>query len=227
MTLVKSDPKAPFLIATTPRCRGGGTAFLWLLHFTLDPYLITLSVKQGGIKHNFFLVFGMTRREIEPRRNLDGLVGRLDIWFPWCNLPPCVWVLFAALYTCLMFSATFPLVSIFLPFEVPYGCCDILFKPLETITDFHFLRNMGLMKYQDVGVGLDLLSDVSYRNSSDICLPLFSQGFYHLLHCSQGQLPTSVFQLPDFQLPYSQFSKTPLVFRRDMFFFSSCGESSS
>ena len=26
-----------------------------------------LSVKQGGIKYHFFLVFGMTRPEIEPR----------------------------------------------------------------------------------------------------------------------------------------------------------------
>ena len=32
-------------------------------HFTLDPYLILLTVKQGSI----FLVFGMTRPGIEPR----------------------------------------------------------------------------------------------------------------------------------------------------------------
>ncbi len=53
MTLVEGDPKAPFSIATT---RGGGkgtTPFLGLLHFTLDPYLIMLSVKQGGIKYHF------------------------------------------------------------------------------------------------------------------------------------------------------------------------------
>ena len=43
------DPKTPFSIATTPR-------FLpipGLLHFTLDPYLIMLNVKQGGIKYHF------------------------------------------------------------------------------------------------------------------------------------------------------------------------------
>ena len=51
-TLVKSDPKAPFSIATTPRCREGkgATPFPGLLHFTLDHYLKLLSVKQGGIK---------------------------------------------------------------------------------------------------------------------------------------------------------------------------------
>ena len=32
-TLVEGDPKAPFSIATTPRCRG----FPGLLHFYLDP----------------------------------------------------------------------------------------------------------------------------------------------------------------------------------------------
>ena len=52
-TLVKGDPKAPFLIATTPRCREDATPFLGLLHFTLDSYLIMLSVKQGGIKYHF------------------------------------------------------------------------------------------------------------------------------------------------------------------------------
>ena len=39
-TIVEGDPMAPFSIATTLRC-------------TLDPYLIMLSVKQGGIKYHF------------------------------------------------------------------------------------------------------------------------------------------------------------------------------
>ena len=52
-TIVEGDPKAPFSIATTPRCRGGRYSFPGLLHFTLDPYLIMLSVKQGGIKYHF------------------------------------------------------------------------------------------------------------------------------------------------------------------------------
>ena len=65
-TIVKGVPKAPFSIATTPRCRGGRYSFPGLLHFTLDPYLIMLSVKQGGIKYHFW-AFGMTRPGIEPR----------------------------------------------------------------------------------------------------------------------------------------------------------------
>ena len=39
--------KAPSSVATTPRCREEHNSF------TLDPYLIMLSVKQGGIKYHF------------------------------------------------------------------------------------------------------------------------------------------------------------------------------
>ena len=52
-TIVEGNPKAPFSIATTPRCRGGRYSFPGLLYITLDPYLIMLSVKQGGIKYHF------------------------------------------------------------------------------------------------------------------------------------------------------------------------------
>ena len=52
-TIVEGNPKAPVSIATTPRCRGGRYSFPGLLYFTLDPYLIMLSVKQGGIKYHF------------------------------------------------------------------------------------------------------------------------------------------------------------------------------
>ena len=52
-TIVEGNPKVPFSIATTPRCRGGRFSFPGLLYFTLDPYLIMLSVKQGGIKSHF------------------------------------------------------------------------------------------------------------------------------------------------------------------------------
>ena len=31
----------------------GTTPFPWLLHFTLDPYLIMLSIKQGSLKYHF------------------------------------------------------------------------------------------------------------------------------------------------------------------------------
>ena len=43
------DTKAPFPIGVGE----GTTPFPGLLHFTLDPYLIMLSVKQGGIKYHF------------------------------------------------------------------------------------------------------------------------------------------------------------------------------
>ena len=36
-----------------PKCREGPTPFPGLLPFTLDTYLILLSVKQVGIKYNF------------------------------------------------------------------------------------------------------------------------------------------------------------------------------
>ena len=52
-TIVEGNPKAPFSIATTPRCRGGRYSFPGLLYFTHDPYLIMLSVKQEGIKYHF------------------------------------------------------------------------------------------------------------------------------------------------------------------------------
>ena len=52
-TIVEGNPKAPFSIATTPRCRRGRYSFPGFLYFTLDPYLLILSVKQGGIKYHF------------------------------------------------------------------------------------------------------------------------------------------------------------------------------
>ena len=53
-TLVEGNPKIPFSIATSPKCRGGRYSIPGLLHFTLDPYLIMLSVKQGNIKSYFW-----------------------------------------------------------------------------------------------------------------------------------------------------------------------------
>ena len=41
---------APYLITKTLRCKGGRYFFPWVAPITLDPYVITLSVKQGGIK---------------------------------------------------------------------------------------------------------------------------------------------------------------------------------
>ena len=66
MTLVEGDQKAPFSIAATPSCMGGATPFSGLLRFTIDAYLILMSVKQRGI-NTIFKVFGMTRPGIEHR----------------------------------------------------------------------------------------------------------------------------------------------------------------
>ena len=52
-TLVEGDPKAPFSIVTTPRCWVGHYSFRGLLHPTVALYLILLSVKHEGIKHQF------------------------------------------------------------------------------------------------------------------------------------------------------------------------------
>ena len=52
-TIVESDPKAPFSLAITLMCMRGSTPYPGLLHFTLDPYLIILSVKQRGITYPF------------------------------------------------------------------------------------------------------------------------------------------------------------------------------
>ena len=58
------DPKAPFSIATTPWCREGLHSFLWIASFTLEPYLIMLSVKQEGIKYHFLSLWHDSTRDL-------------------------------------------------------------------------------------------------------------------------------------------------------------------
>ena len=53
VTLVEGDQKAPFSVATTPRCRGGRSFFPWITPLYPWYNLILLSVKQGGIKYYF------------------------------------------------------------------------------------------------------------------------------------------------------------------------------
>ena len=50
VTVVEGFPKAPFSIGVG--VGEGATPFPEFNHFTLDPYLIILSVKQGGIKYH-------------------------------------------------------------------------------------------------------------------------------------------------------------------------------
>ena len=63
---VEGDPKVTFSNATTPRCREVCYLFPELLHFTLDTYLIMLSVKQGDIKYHFLRLW-YDSPGIEPR----------------------------------------------------------------------------------------------------------------------------------------------------------------
>ena len=54
-TMVKGDPKGSLFNSLLHQCVGeGATPFPGWFHFTLDPYLKMLSVKQGGIKYHFF-----------------------------------------------------------------------------------------------------------------------------------------------------------------------------
>ena len=67
-TVVEGDPNAPFSIAITLRCRGVCYYFPWIAF--LYPWSIPYSVKCKARWHQipfFFLVFGMTQREIEPK----------------------------------------------------------------------------------------------------------------------------------------------------------------
>ena len=52
-TAVEGDQKAPFPQLQHRGVGEGATHFPGLLHFTLDTYLILLSVKQEGIKYHF------------------------------------------------------------------------------------------------------------------------------------------------------------------------------
>ena len=52
--LVEGDLMAPFQKLKLRDVGVGATSFPGLLHFTLDPYLIMLSVKQGSIEYYFF-----------------------------------------------------------------------------------------------------------------------------------------------------------------------------
>ena len=49
-----SDPKAPFSIATTPRCRGRCYSIPWIAPLYPWSVSLMLSIKQGSIKYHFF-----------------------------------------------------------------------------------------------------------------------------------------------------------------------------
>ena len=51
-TVVEDNPKTPFSLATTPRCRGGRYSFPWIAPFYPKP-VYYYTDKQGGIKYHF------------------------------------------------------------------------------------------------------------------------------------------------------------------------------
>ena len=61
LTLVKGDPKAPFSIATTPRCRGGRYSFLWiaLLYLWSVPYNASKEVSSTIFESLVWLDLGL------------------------------------------------------------------------------------------------------------------------------------------------------------------------
>ena len=86
-------------------------------------------------------------------------------------------------------STGFPVVFIFWAFEAPQGHWNILLNPLKTIAHLYLFGSMGLIKCQDVIVGLN--SFFAFANGdSYICNSLFPQGWCYLIFCSQCQLPT-------------------------------------
>ena len=92
-------------------------------------------------------------------------------------------VLFTTFGTCLCFFTGFLVVSIFLAFEAPQECWDVLLNPLKTIADFHLLGSTGLLKFQNVSVSLDSFFAFSNGNSPYDCKSLFSK---------VGAIPSSV-----------------------------------
>ena len=65
-TIVEGNPKALFLIATTPRCRGERFSFPWIV--PLYSWSIPFNAECSARRHQvpFFWVFGMNRPGIEP-----------------------------------------------------------------------------------------------------------------------------------------------------------------
>ena len=55
-TLFEDDPKAPFSIATPPRCREGRYSFPWIAPLPLIPTLYCC-VKQRGLEYHFLSIW--------------------------------------------------------------------------------------------------------------------------------------------------------------------------
>ena len=85
VTVVDGDQKAPFSIATTPRCSRGFYSFPWIapLYPRYEPHIVVCKARRYQVP--FFKVFGMTRPGIEPSTP-GSLVSTLPtgpIYFLW------------------------------------------------------------------------------------------------------------------------------------------------
>ena len=65
-TIVEGDQKAPFSIATTPRCKGGHYSFPGLFHLPSIRTLYCWALSKA-VSSTIFKVFGMRRPGIESR----------------------------------------------------------------------------------------------------------------------------------------------------------------
>ena len=63
--------------------------------------------------------------------------------------------------------------SLFLAFEAPQGSWDLLLNSFKTVADLHPVVSTGLIKCQDVSVGLDSLFTSSHGDSFYMCNSLF------------------------------------------------------
>ena len=72
VTLDEGDSRAPFSICATPRCRGWRNSIPWIAPLTFDPYLIVLSVKQGGTKYHFLSLWYDSTKDWTPISRIIG-----------------------------------------------------------------------------------------------------------------------------------------------------------
>ena len=93
-TVVKGDPKSPFSIVTTPRCRGWRYSIPWIA--PLYPWSISYNaVKQGGIKYPFLSLWYDSIWDWECSRMIretwvQSQVESYQKLKKWYLIPPCL-----------------------------------------------------------------------------------------------------------------------------------------
>ena len=87
--IIEGDPKAPFSIASTPRCRRGRYSFPGLLHFTLDTYVSCIASYQLPTPYNniFFCFFSFALFHVYSRINCFDKFSIYLLSFCFCLWP--------------------------------------------------------------------------------------------------------------------------------------------